>query len=76
MGEREAGTGGWWACLWATLTLVSLCLGVAALWLPLDRHLQIEERLEEVERRQEEARTFLEMVKTNMSHIQVCLFSS
>ena len=27
-----------------------------------------------MERRQEEARTFLEMVKTNMSHIQVCLF--
>ena len=34
--------------MWACLVVTALVLGVAALWMPLERHLRIENMLEEI----------------------------
>ena len=38
----------WWSCLWACLVITALVLGIAALWMPLERHLKIENSLEDI----------------------------
>lgn len=70
-GEGRDSSLGWWGvCLWGTLTIVSLCLGVAALWLPLDRHLQIEERLLELELKHNASVVKLLELRANSSQLQ------
>ena len=53
----------WWSCLWASLVVIALVLGVAALWMPLERHLKIEEILEEIRVKHERMDKLINMIR-------------